>query len=74
MLVEPPNDFSNKSFAAKETVGIFFIEILQSLKRRVTGFGRQVLKVFNFGIADNGGFDVNNRAAKIAGEFVIISG
>ncbi len=71
---QPSNDFCDQCFAAKETVGIFFIEILQSLKRRLAGFGRQILKVFDFGIADNGGFDINHCAAKITGEFIAVSG
>ena len=72
-MSETTNDFCDKSLAAKETVGIFFVEILQPLKRRLARLGRQILKVFNFGITDNGGFDVDNRAAKISGEIVVIS-
>jgi hypothetical protein len=44
------------------------------LKRRLARLGRQILKIFDFGIADNGGFDIYNCAAKIAGELIVVSG
>jgi hypothetical protein len=70
LFANRPTIFASGS--REETVSIVFIEILQALIGWLARLGWQILNVFDLSAADNCGFNVDDFAAKVTREVIII--
>ncbi len=72
--MQPADDAGSEHLTPEKPVSILLIEILQALKRWITGFRRELLDIACLLLADDGRFYVDDRAAKIAGHIETIAG